>query len=617
MCGITGAVTNDHANLPSIDIADRMCKVIEHRGPDDQGIYYEKGVFLGMRRLSIIDLESGHQPIHNEDNTVWTVFNGEIYNFRELRKDLERRGHKFYTHSDAECIVHCYEEYGEQCFSKFRGMFAIAIWDDRKKCLILGRDHLGKKPLFYSYSNGLLVFGSELKSLIQIPGFNKDLSQSAIHDYMLFGYVPTPSSIFENVQKLPPAHYLIFDLKKIVIKQFWELSFEEKLTGSVESLAEQLEEKLSEAVKLRLVSDVPFGAFLSGGIDSSIVVSHMAKHMSMPVKTFSIGFKEEKFSELSDARLVASHIGADHHEEVVEADAVSILDDLVWYFDEPFADSSAIPTYLVSKMAAQHVKMVLSGDGGDEAFGGYDRYKKYMVIERLKKLGSNNSSKALKLASLISPHTIKSRLEWLSKRVAQPYPDSYLSGVAICTPDLANEILSHNSNLSYGALLNCFSQNAQKHPLDSIIAGDIKSYLLDDILVKVDRMSMATSLEARAPLLDYKLIEFAASLPVEYKINKKIGKFLLKKVSEKHLPQSILTKRKQGFAIPLADWFRTSLKDMMFDVVESQSFKERGIFDVGITRSLLEKHVSNETDFSEQLWSILVFELWAKKYLDA
>ena len=615
MCGIVGAVTNDHKKLPSPEVADRMCKVIEHRGPDDQGIYYEEGVFIGMRRLSIIDLESGHQPIHNEDKTIWTVFNGEIYNFRELRKELERKGHKFYTHSDAECIVHSYEEYGEQCFSKFRGMFAIAIWDERKKCLILGRDHLGKKPLFYTYTNGLLAFGSELKSLIQLPGFNKALSQSAIHDYLLFGYIPTPSSIFKDVQKLPPAHYLIFDLKEIVIKKFWELSFEPKNTGSCESLTEQLEDKLSEAVRLRLVSDVPFGAFLSGGIDSSIVVSLMAKEMNMPVKTFSIGFKEEEFSELSDARIVASHIGAEHHEEVVEADAVSILDELVWYFDEPFADSSAIPTYLVSKMAAQHVKMVLSGDGGDEAFGGYDRYKKYMVIDHLRKLGVNNASKAIKGASLFFPYNIKPRMAWLSQRVGQPYPDSYLSGVAICTPDLANELIANNNiDRGYGALGNIFSRNTQSNSLDSIIAGDIKSYLLDDILVKVDRMSMATSLEARAPLLDYKLMEFAAGLPVEYKINKKVTKFLLKKVSEKFLPQSILTKKKQGFGIPLAAWFRTTLKEMMFDTIESQSFKERGVFDVAMTRSILEKHINKEKDFSEQLWSILVFELWARAY---
>ena len=615
MCGIVGAVTNNHNKLPSPEIADRMCKVIEHRGPDDQGIYYEEGVFIGMRRLSIIDLESGHQPIHNEDKTIWTVFNGEIYNFRELRKELERKGHKFYTHSDAECIVHSYEEYGEQCFSKFRGMFAIAIWDERKKCLILGRDHLGKKPLFYTYTNGLLAFGSELKSLIQLPGFNKTLSQSAIHDYLLFGYIPTPSSIFKDVQKLPPAHYLIFDLKEIVIKKFWELSFEPKITGSCESLTEQLEDKLSESVRLRLVSDVPFGAFLSGGIDSSIVVSLMAKEMNMPVKTFSIGFKEEEFSELSDARIVASHIGAEHHEEVVEADAVSILDELVWYFDEPFADSSAIPTYLVSKMAAQHVKMVLSGDGGDEAFGGYDRYQKYRVIDRLRKLGGNNVSKALKGAAHFFPHDIKSRVAWLSQRVAQPYPDNYLSGVAICTPDLAYELISNSSiDRGYGALGNIFNKHTQSNPLDSIIAGDIKSYLLDDILVKVDRMSMATSLEARAPLLDYQLMEFAASLPVEYKINKKVTKFLLKKVSEKYLPQSILTKKKQGFGIPLAAWFRTTLKDMMFDIIESQRFRERGIFDVEMTRSILEKHVNKEKDFSEQLWSILVFELWARAY---
>ena len=345
MCGIAGVYSLDGRRGIDPSVVEDMCRMIVHRGPDDQGTFIRDGVQIGMRRLSIIDLSTGHQPIHNEDRSVWVVFNGEIYNFRELRRDLERRGHTFYTQSDSECIVHTYEEYGEDCFRHFRGMFGIAIVDLKANKLVLGRDRLGKKPLYYTRtSDALLGFASELKSLLAVPGFVPRVDARAAHDYFVLGYVPSPSSIYQGVYKLPPAHCLVAQHGKLTLKRYWNLSFEPKLDLPEEDLKAELRQRLEEAVRVRLVSDVPFGAFLSGGIDSSVVAALMARNLDSPLKTFTIGFKEARFSEIDDARAVAHHLGSEHHELVVEADAVKLLHDLVWYFDEPFGDSSAIPT---------------------------------------------------------------------------------------------------------------------------------------------------------------------------------------------------------------------------------------------------------------------------------
>ena len=619
MCGIAGIVSINGRALPDAAIADAMCQLIVHRGPDDQGIYRTPTAQIGMRRLSIIDLAGGHQPIHNEDKSIWIVFNGEIYNFKELRHDLEQRGHAFYTNTDTECIVHAYEEYGDECFAKLRGMFAIAILDHKRNRFVLARDRLGKKPLYYTKTkDGYLGFASELKSLFAVPGFDPSVSQAATREYFSMGYVPGPASIYEAVQKLPPAHYLVLEGGKTSITRYWRLAFQPKWEGSEAELSARLLVHLDEAVRMRLVSDVPFGAFLSGGLDSSIVAALMARHMTSPVKTFTIGFHEDAFNEIPDARLVAHHIGAEHHELIVTPDAVGMLQELAWYFDEPFGDSSSIPTFLVSRLAAGHVKMVLSGDGGDEAFAGYSRYQKYMRLNRMARLSLGTARQGLALAGALAGNALGTRLRRIADRMALPYPERYLSGVAVSTVADISPILSPDlaSLDPYAQIRGHFMRSDIDDEMEQILSGDIDTYLVDDILVKVDRMTMANSIEARAPLLDHVLLEFCARLPFHLKNNGTVGKYLLKKAARELLPDACLQKRKQGFAIPLAAWFRTDFKSLMQDILSSQSFRERGIFNVAGVRACFDRHLSGQRDFSELLWLVLTYEMWARAFVD-
>ena len=615
MCGIAGLAALDTRALPDPAVVDAMCKQIVHRGPDDQGVHCSPIAHIGMRRLSIIDLSSGHQPIHNEDQTIWVVFNGEIYNYRELRAELLKCGHRFYTQSDTECIVHAYEEWGDACFERLRGMFAIAISDLGRQRVVLARDRLGKKPLFYTQtSTGWLAFGSELKCLFPVPGFEASISEAATVDYFTMGYVPEPASMYAQVRKLPPAHYLVLERGQVQIARYWQTAFDPKWQDDDATLQARLLHELEDAVRVRLVSDVPFGAFLSGGLDSSVVAALMARNLSAPVKTFSIGFREDAFNELPDARRVAQHIGADHHELVVEADAVALLDDLVWYLDEPFGDSSAIPTYLVSRLAAGHVKMVLSGDGGDELFAGYARYRKYQQLLRYQALSGGLLAPALRVGGAVLGGARGPRLARIAARLAQPEPDRYLSGVALSNaadlsmllrPDLA-------ARDPFAAVRRHFDRPDIAHPMERILAGDMATYLLDDILVKVDRMTMATSIEARAPLLDHQLIEFCARLPFETKLKDGIGKRLFRQVAATLLPADCLAKRKQGFAIPLAHWFRHELKTLMLDVIASRSFRERGVFNVAGVERCMQRHLAGTHDH----WLLLSYEMWARRFVD-
>ncbi|UZD56193.1 asparagine synthase (glutamine-hydrolyzing) [Caldimonas aquatica] len=620
MCGIAGVYSLDGRGGIDPSVVDDMCRMIVHRGPDDQGTFIRDGVQIGMRRLSIIDLSTGHQPIHNEDRSVWVVFNGEIYNFKELRRDLERRGHTFYTQSDSECIVHAYEEYAEDCFRHFRGMFGIAIVDLKADKLVLGRDRLGKKPLYYTrLGDGLLGFASELKSLLAVPGFVPRVDARAAHDYFVLGYVPSPSSIYQGVYKLPPAHCLVAQHGKLTLKRYWNLSFEPKLDLPEEDLKSELRQRLEEAVRVRLVSDVPFGAFLSGGIDSSVVAALMARNLDSPLKTFTIGFKEARFSEIDDARAVARHLGSEHHELVVEADAVKLLHDLVWYFDEPFGDSSAIPTYLVSRLASRHVKMVLSGDGGDELFVGYERYRKYRQLMQLQRCTAGLGPALLKAGGGLVGGARGYRWERIARRMMQPFPDRYLSGVGLNSQDDLSRFLAPGvaGGDLYGGVRALFERPDIGDPLDRIVAGDLGSYLADDILVKVDRMTMANSLEARAPLLDHELLEFAARLPMKYRLRGKTGKYLLKQVAADLLPATVMNKRKQGFAIPLAQWLRGELRPLVEDTFSDRRFRERGMFDVAGVQGMLKEHFRGTRDHAEALWLLLTYELWARKFLDA
>jgi asparagine synthase (glutamine-hydrolysing) len=622
MCGIAGIASIVDAALPAPAVIEQMCRMITHRGPDDQGVLRTPRAHIGMRRLSIIDVGGGHQPIHNEDETVWIVFNGEIYNFASLRRELEALGHRFYTNSDTECIVHAYEQFGDDCFSRLRGMFAIALLDRRRDRLVLARDRVGKKPLYYTITDdGLLAFGSELKCLLAVPSFRPSVEPEAIHDYFALGYVPAPASIFAGVRKLLPAHYLVLENGRVSTARYWNLQFAPKWNQPESELTAQLLQHLEDAVRVRLVSDVPFGAFLSGGIDSSVVAALMARTLSSPVRTFTIGFREDAFNEMPDARLVARHIGADHHELVVDADAASLLQHLVWHFDEPFGDSSAIPTFLVSRLAAGHVKMVLSGDGGDEFYGGYTRYRKFMHLRRIARGSAGLAARIARSAGRgMRGLGIAGgeRVARIGARLGQPFPDNYLSGVAVATQnDLQTLLVPELAGCDpYRSVRSHFERPEIDEEMERVIAGDVATYLSDDILTKVDRMTMANSIESRAPLLDQELVAFTCRLPLSLKIRRGVGKYLLRKAAQQLLPAACLQKRKQGFAIPLDSWFRSELKTLLMDTIADRRFRQRGICNMAGVHRLLNEHLGGTHNHGELLWQLLTYEMWARRFLD-
>lgn len=628
MCGITGFIdlwnmSNARGAPERAETLDAMCRVIRHRGPDDQGVMLKPGVVLGMRRLSIIDLAGGHQPISNEDNTVSIVFNGEIYNYRELQKDLQARGHQFRTNSDTETIVHAYEEFGASCVSQLRGMFAFAIWDERKKEVFIARDRVGKKPLYYSVTRcGTLVFGSELKSLLEHPEVERKINTQALDAYFSLGYVPDPISIFENVEKLPPGHHLTFTNGRLTVERYWDFSYNTNGNGHKASdYLEELRALLSEAVKLRLVSDVPLGAFLSGGIDSSTVVALMAQHMDQPVKTFSIGFNEDSYDELKYARLTAKKFGTEHHEFLVTPDICEVVDQLAWHFDEPFADSSAIPTYVVSKLAREHVKVVLTGDGGDELFAGYSRY----VTQR-------NRSKADLIPGLVKgrlmdplsralPHGAWGRnyLQNLSLDPISRYLDTVsvftgLNKSSLYSNDFSDQLRDSRHLASYFHEL---SRNVKSNAaLDSLLYIDSKTYLPGDILTKVDRMSMAVSLEARVPLLDHKLIEFVTRIPASMKLAGIETKHLFKQAIGDLVPAEVVNRPKQGFGVPIQQWINQQLRERIRDTLNDPRTLERGYVTREYVGLLLEEHERGRRDHAMALWSLLMLELWHRQYVD-
>lgn len=606
--------------MPPLEIARKMCDVIYHRGPDAEGIHHSQDVMLGMRRLAIIDPNGGEQPIYNESREICAVVNGEIYNYRELRRRLERLGHTFRSDSDVECVVHAYEEYGTECFAELRGMFAIALWDGRNRSLVLARDRFGKKPLFYTETPRGMFFASELKSLLQVPEIEPDINRNVVADYMMLGYVPTPASIFDGIQKLKAGHYLVFRDGYTSIRNYWSLRYSPKLDLDEHELTGMLENEIDQAVKVRLTSDVPFGAFLSGGVDSSLVVAMMTRHLSAPVKTFSIGSEDPQLDESADARRISELLGTEHHALTVRPNAVELLENISWYLDEPMADSSIIPTFLVSRLAAEHVKMVLTGDGGDELFGGYPRYLRYQQLLMMRGAGAASLAPLLKSIAQRLPSALAQRVSRACSRLGMQHPDDYLSSVAIGSPGAVSGLLHESCRAAgnFGQVRNCFSSNDDAMgALDRILQGDVRSYLLDDILVKVDRASMANSLEARSPLLDHHLAEFAARLPENCKLRGNTSKYLLKRITEKYIPAELVHKKKRGFAIPLAHWLRTDLADLLRDTVNSQAFAERDIFDVRTARQLAHDHINGTRNNSETLWAMLVFEKWAQRYAGA
>lgn len=629
MCGIAGFIDLWDKRAPrSRDerkaILENMCDVIRYRGPDDSGSLLNDGVALGMRRLSIIDLAGGHQPISGEDGLATVVFNGEIYNFLELQPQLEERGHKFRTRSDTEAIVHAYEEYGTACVDYLRGMFAFALWDDRNRRLFMARDRAGEKPLYYTLTpTGTLVFGSELKSLLEHPGIKRETSAESLDAYFSLGYVPDPLSIFGDIKKLPPGHFLIFSNGRIEIKQYWDFTYESNGDRLREDdYLEGLRSLLDEAVKIRLVSDVPLGAFLSGGIDSSTVVALMASHMGQPVKTFSIGFLEDSYNELKYARLTAKKFGTEHHEFFVTPEICDVVDELTWHFDEPFADSSAIPTYMVSKLAREHVTVVLSGDGGDELFAGYTRYvterkrRKYGLLPRRFRQG------LMEPLSRTLPHGAWGR-NFLHNVALDPI-DRYFDNVSIFTGLNKSSLYTADFFAQLGdndkhaaARFQEFGDNVGTNALlDALLYIDSKTYLPGDILTKVDRMSMAVSLEARVPLLDHKLIDFVTRIPASMKMAGLETKHLFKRAVADLVPDEILTRPKQGFGVPIQQWINLQLRERIRDTLTDSRFRQRGIISPQYTDVLLDEHERGRRDHSMALWSLLMLELWYQAFVD-
>jgi asparagine synthase (glutamine-hydrolysing) len=599
-----------------LDELRRMCAALAHRGPDDEGLYVAPGVGLGMRRLSIIDLATGRQPVHNEDGTVWAVFNGEIYNFQELRRDLEGRGHSFYTGTDTEVIVHLYEERGAACVESLRGMFAFAVWDERARSLLIARDRVGIKPLYYGEVGGRLLFASELKALLELPEIERALNWTALGHMFAFLTTPRAESIVRGVHKLEPGTVLTASERGVRVSRYWDLKWEPDYARSEAELAAELRGRLEESVRLHLVSDVPLGAFLSGGIDSSSVVATMARLSPRPVKTFSIGFAEEDYDELRYARLVARAFGTEHHELVLEPDVLSVIEDVAWHLDEPFGDPSAIPTYMVSKLAAEHVTVVLSGDGGDELFAGYDRYRVEARERRRDRLPSA-LRRALGTVAAHAPEGTKGRN--FLRHLALDGHARYLDAATffrleeqreIFPPDVFALVSADDPWREAGAWL----ARQDGHWLSSLQHLDINCYLPLDILTKVDRMSMAHSIEARVPLLDHELMEFAATIPPDLKLHRGNGKYIFKRALRGLVPAPILDRPKRGFAVPLGRWFRGRLGEFVRELLLSERARRRGIVNAAYVEKLLKRNQGRDLDF--QLWMLISFELWAQRFLD-
>jgi asparagine synthase (glutamine-hydrolysing) len=614
MCGIAGVVSGSERGSDIGAIVRRMCAAIRHRGPDEDGFFDAAGVSIGMRRLSIIDIDGGSQPISNEDGSVHVVFNGEIYNYRELRAGLERKGHRFATHTDTEVLVHLYEEYGHRLASVIRGMFAFAIWDARAQALLLGRDRLGIKPLYYTLDDRNLSFASELGALRLSPQFDETINEAGVARYLLLGYLPDPHTIYESARKLPPGHLLEWEKEtgKHTIRQYWSAVDVPTLDIDEAEAVVEVRRLISEAVQYRLIADVPLGAFLSGGLDSSVVASEMSRQMERPVKTFSIGFEDPRYNEAPYARAVADAIGADHTELIVRPDVDALVDEVLLAFDEPFADSSAIPTYLVSQLARRDVKVVLSGDGGDEAFAGYSRYSTYL---RRRRLAPQTLGRALRAVGTRLPFNVWGRNRLID--LGRSSNGRYASSVAV--PLAANEGGVAQSRLvdvmgPFEDVLNVYFDLARtKDSVTQLTVVDILSYLPGDILTKVDRASMAVSLEARVPLLDHKLVEFALALPGALKWRDGQGKKVLRKAAAGLVPDFVLTRGKKGFSIPLGQWLRHELRHRTESLLAPASHLHEYV-DALAVRRLCAEHFSGRRDHGDQLWRLIVLDMWLRRY---
>lgn len=623
MCGIAGIVGAADDRWIDRVLIHKMCQTIVHRGPDEEGWIVKQGAGLGMRRLSVIDLAGGQQPVFSEDRKVWVVFNGEIYNFQELRKELEDRGHRLQSHTDTEVIAHLYEDFGSDCVHRLRGMFAFALFDERRRRLLLARDRLGKKPLHYAIAGGRLFFGSEIKAILAAAPELSVTDPQALLQYFYFGYIPDPATAFTTIKKLSPGHLLEFENGDLRIRQYWDLpKYSTHSPSSEQECIEQLEKRLDEAVRIRLIADVPLGALLSGGIDSSTVVALMARASSRPLKTFSIGFRQADFNEAAHARIVAEKFRTEHHELFLEPKVVETVDSLSHGLEEPFGDSSMLPTYYVSCLARKHVTVVLSGDGGDEIFAGYDRYRIHARRGKFNKLPAAMGSFYRRQLYPRLPRGLRGRrlIYNLSLPARERYVDmiSFLPGWERDTPLLARSFRESTRNTEdpQQIMFRHLERANAEDDLSRIQYLDTKTYLAEDILTKVDRMSMATSLEVRSPFLDHVLVEWASGLAPQWKLRGDQQKYILRKLAERvGIPASILSLPKRGFAVPLVHWMRNEMKEFILTTLTEPRTLQRGYLDPVGVNVLLSEHFSLRRDHSDTIWRLLMFELWHRNYL--
>ena len=633
MCGIIGFLTLRTQNIPGYEILRGMRESLFHRGPDDLGEYIrgldERGpfVFFGHRRLSIIDLSGGHQPLSNEDETVWVVFNGEIYNFKELKIRLENFGHRFRTNSDTEVIVHAYEEYKEDCFQHFNGMFAIGIWDEKEKRLVLARDRLGKKPLYYSFINGTFLFASELKAIMLYPAFPRKVDPSSLMKYLFFEFIPCPRTIFKDAQKLPAASYLIWDKKGIEVKQYWSPFDPQKseINLSETEAESRMMELLKESVKRRLISDVPLGVFLSGGIDSSAITALAQKEVPGKIKTFSIGFEDASFDESRYASLASKYIGTEHHEQTMTpTDLLNIVPGLPDILDEPMADASILPTYLLSKFTRGYVTVALGGDGGDELFAGYPTYIGHKLAGYYGRFLGVFHPMVVRLANLIPVSDDNISFDFKVKKFLSgiDYSDGVRNSVWLGSFSFSEneKVLSpeFNAEFNQNRLVEEILSYEKEYPYDDQITKlqylDLKLYLQESILVKVDRASMACSLEVRAPFLDHELVEFVMSLPSKFKLKGFTSKNILKKAMKNWLPDEVIKRPKKGFGVPIAKWVKGPLRELFADLLSPDRIRQEGFLNPEYVATLLHDHLENKKDNRKELWTLLVWELWVNRY---
>lgn len=627
MCGIAGIV--DMVGRRPIDqsLLTRMTDSLVHRGPDDSGLHLAPGVGLGHRRLSIIDLSGGQQPLYNEDRSVVTVYNGEIYNFQELAEQLIAAGHRFKTRCDTEVIVHAWEEWGEACVERFRGMFAFALWDERRQTLFLARDRLGIKPLYYTITaDGSVIFGSELKALLLHPDVPREIDVYAVEDYFAYGYVPDPRTIYVGVSKLPPAHVISFRRGSTApaATAYWDIKFGDGTAIDEAEASEALIEKLRDAVKARMIADVPLGAFLSGGVDSSGVVAMMADVSDQPVDTCSIAFRQASFDESQYAARVAEHCHTNHHVEEVDANSLDLIDRLATMYDEPFADSSAMPTYRVCALARERVTVALSGDGGDEIFAGYRRYRWHMNEEWLR----SRVPAALRRSIFGPAGALYPKMDWAPKvlrakstfeALGRDSTEGYFHSVSVMPDKMRSALFSADMRQKLGGynavevLRHHMARAPSEHPLERIQYADFKTYLPGDILTKVDRASMANSLEVRVPMLDHQFLEWATGLPVNLKLRAREGKYILKKSLERFVPNDVMYREKMGFSVPLAEWFRGPLRARLGDVLTSPALADTGMFDIRHIQAMVNAHHSGRRDHSAALWSLVMFESFLRQ----